>query len=81
MSGEQWAYTYNNHSLVYKHLLYINSMFVDQSKLDQKCQEHLMVNQEGGVKIFGYDEVVAHVNDIISQNTSGKIWVSIYPIV
>lgn len=56
-------------------------MFVDQSKLDQKCQEHLMVNQEGGVKIFGYDEVVAHVNDIISQNTSGKIWVSIYPIV
>lgn len=53
-------------------------MFVDQSKLDQKCQDHLLVDQDGGVKIFGYDEVVAHVTDIASQNASGKIWVSIY---
>ena len=53
-------------------------LFVDRSKLDQKCRDHLLVDQEGGVKIFGYDEVVAHVTDIANQNASGKIWVSIY---
>ena len=56
-------------------------LFIDQSKLDQKCREHLMVDQEGGVKIFGYDEVVAHVNDITNQNVSGNIWVSIQFII
>lgn len=40
-----------------------------------------MVDQEGGVKIFSYDEVVTHVNDITNQNASGKIWVSIHIIV
>lgn len=52
-------------------------LFIDQSKLDQECRKHLMVDQEGGVKIFGYDEVIVHVTDITNQNVASKIWVSI----
>lgn len=36
-----------------------------------------MVDQEGGVKIFGYDEVIVHVTDITNQNVASKIWVSL----
>lgn len=69
MSGEQ--------PMLFKCTCHISCrLFIDQSKLDQKCREHLMVDQEGGVKVFGYDEAVAHVTDLINQNASGKIWVS-----
>lgn len=51
-------------------------LFIDQSKLDQECRKHLMVDQEGGVKIFGYDEVIVHVTDITNQNVASKIWIS-----
>ena len=36
-----------------------------------------MVDQDGGVKLFDYDEVLAHVTDLANQNESGKIWVRI----
>jgi len=56
-------------------------LFIDQSKLDQSCRDHLLVDQEGGVKLYEYDEVNAHVTELTNQNTSGKIWVSnIYSI-
>lgn len=52
-------------------------LFIDESKLDQSCRDHLLIGQDGGVKLFDYDEVVAHVTDLANQNVSRKIWVSI----
>ena len=36
-----------------------------------------MIDQDGGIKLFDYDEVLAHVTDLTNQNESGKLWVSI----
>jgi Xaa-Pro aminopeptidase len=52
-------------------------LFINQEKLSDDVRRHLLGGEDGQVvSVYGYEDIMDHVKQLVVEETEGKIWIS-----